>query len=135
MNRSIVITESDSKKLQVLIDASRLHGRDQSQLDELEEELNRATVVRSGAVPASVVTMNSRIRVTDLNTGSQSVYQIVFPRDADLAKGRISVLAPVGTALLGSSVGDEIEWRVPGGIRRLRIDAVEYQPEMHKLAV
>jgi regulator of nucleoside diphosphate kinase len=73
--------------------------------------------------------MNSRVRVEDLDSGHLYAYQIVFPRDADLAKNRISVLAPIGTALLGYGAGTTVEWQVPSGMRRLRILGVEYQPE------
>ena len=72
--------------------------------------------------------MNSRVRVKDLNNGRETTYQIVFPGDADVARNRISVLAPIGTGLLGYSAGATLEWRVPSGIRRFRILAVEYQP-------
>ena len=136
MNRSIVITETDMKKLEALVSASRLSGKlDTRHLDELEEELNRARVTTSKNVPRDVVTMHSRVRVTDLDSGKELVYQIVFPREADISKGKISVLAPIGTALLGYAVGSEIEWTVPLGTRRFRIDAIEYQPEADRLAV
>jgi regulator of nucleoside diphosphate kinase len=69
------------------------------------------------------------VRVKDLANGREMTYQIVFPKDADLARNRISVLAPIGTALLGYGAGDIVEWQVPAGIRRLQILAVEYQPE------
>jgi regulator of nucleoside diphosphate kinase len=68
---------------------------------------------------------NAWIRVTDLGTGLTHDYQVVFPRDADLSRNKISVLAPIGTALLGYRTGSEIEWRVPGGVRRFRIDGVK----------
>jgi regulator of nucleoside diphosphate kinase len=136
MNRSIVITETDMKKLEALVNASRLSGKlDIRHLDELEEELNRAKVTTSKSVPRDVVTMHSRVRVTDLDSGKELVYQIVFPREADISKGKISVLAPIGTALLGYAVGSEIEWSVPSGTRRFRVDAIEYQPEADRVAV
>jgi regulator of nucleoside diphosphate kinase len=136
MNRSIVITESDMAKLQVLIDAAQSYGgRNREHLDELEEELGRAKVVKSKNIPKNTVTMNSRVRITDLDSSKEIVYQLVFPREADISKNKISVLAPIGTALLGYSVGDEIEWSVPGGSRHIRIDAVEYQPEAARVAV
>lgn len=125
----VVITERDMTRLQQLIDSARQQWRDQSLLDRLEGELTRAKVVSGKRVPADVVTMNSRVRVTDLDNGKESIYQIVFPRDANTSKNMISVLAPIGTALLGFRIGSEIEWETPGGIRRLRIDAIEYQPE------
>lgn len=127
--QTIVITERDMDRLQLLIDSARLQWRDQSLLDRLEGELIRAKVVSPKRIPADVVTMNSKVRVTDLDTGKESTYQVVFPRDANTSKNMISVLAPIGTALLGFSVGSEIEWDTPGGIRRLRIDAIDYQPE------
>ena len=136
MNRSIVITETDMKKLEALVNASRLSGKlDSQHLDELEEELNRAKVTTSESVPRDVVTMHSRVRVTDLESGKELVYQIVFPREADISQGKISVLAPIGTALLGYAVGSEIEWSVPSGTRRFRVDAIEYQPEADRLAI
>jgi regulator of nucleoside diphosphate kinase len=125
----VVITERDMTRLQRLIDSARQQWRDQSLLDRLEGELTRAKVVSGKRVPADVVTMNSRVRVTDLDNGKESIYQIVFPRDANTSKNMISVLAPIGTALLGFRIGSKIEWETPGGIRRLRIDAIEYQPE------
>ena len=85
--------------------------------------------VEPEAVPADVVTLSSTVRVTDLESGAAMDYTIVMPGEANYDAGRISVLAPLGTALLGYRVGDEIEWDVPRGIRRLRIDAVLFQPE------
>ncbi len=73
--------------------------------------------------------MNSRVRLSDISKAEKLVYTLVFPRDADSATGRISVLAPVGTAILGCRVGDIIEWQVPAGTRRLKIEEVLYQPE------
>ncbi len=126
----IVITEGDYARLQRLIESSRrFRQRDAQHLADLEQELERAIVVRSGEVPHDVVTMNSRVRVRDLNSGHEHTYQIVFPRDADVARNRISVLAPIGTALLGYGAGTTVEWHVPSGLRRFRILDVEYQPE------
>ncbi len=128
--KNIVITESDYARLQRLIESSRrFKPRDVQHLDALEQELERATIARAEEVPDDVVTMNSRVRVEDLDSGHVYAYQIVFPKDADLAKNRISVLAPIGTALLGYGVGTTVEWQVPSGMRRLRILEVEYQPE------
>ena len=73
--------------------------------------------------------MNSKVRVTDLDTGESRVYTLVFPHDADYKEGRISILAPLGTALLGFQAGDVVEWRMPAGTRKLRIDEILYQPE------
>ena len=94
-----------------------------------EEELDRARIVSAGSVPADVVTMNSRVRMTDLDTGKEMTYTLVFPREADFSQGKISVLAPIGTAILGYRAGDVIEWRVPGGRRKLRVEEILHQPE------
>jgi regulator of nucleoside diphosphate kinase len=128
--KNIVITEADYGRLQRLIESSRdFRHRDAEHLEALEQELERATIAKATDVPPDVVTMNSRVRVKDLNNGREFVYQIVFPKDADVAKNRISVLAPIGTALLGYRAATTVEWQVPSGIRRLRIVDVEHQPE------
>ncbi len=98
--------------------------------DELQTELDRAIVVSSEAVPADVVTMNSRVHYVDETTGERRLVKIVYPAEADAAEGKVSVLAPVGAALLGLSIGQAIEWDFPDGIRRrLRVEDVSYQPE------
>jgi regulator of nucleoside diphosphate kinase len=132
---NIVVTESDYVRLLSLVRSfRRLHQYDTERLDELENELNRATILNLDEVPADVVTMNSRVRIKDLSSGREFTYQIVFPKDADISENRISVLAPIGTALLGYRTGASVEWRVPSGVRRLRIMDVEYQPEAARMA-
>jgi len=131
----LVITETDFERLQWLIESwKQLSPRDAERLDDLENELRRATVVKSDEVPPDVVTMNSRVRIQDLSRGGEHTYQIVFPEDADLDENRISVLAPIGTALIGYRTGTTVEWRVPSGTRRFRILDVEYQPEAVRTA-
>ena len=127
---NIVISETDMEKLGWLLDSVRNSAsKDQTHLAMLEEELDRARIVSLGRVPADVVTMNSRVRVTDLDTSKEMTYTLVFPRDADVSQGKISVLAPIGTAILGYRVGDVIEWNVPGGKRTLRVEEILHQPE------
>jgi regulator of nucleoside diphosphate kinase len=124
------MTEPDYVRLQRLVESSRLsRQRDAKHLDDLEQELDRAAVMKADEIPSDVVTMNSRVKVKDLNSGRVTTYQIVFPAEADIAKNRISVLAPIGTGLLGYSAGTTIQWQVPSGMRRFRILEVEYQPE------
>lgn len=133
--KDIVITEPDYDRLRNLLESAKpLQQRDTEHLDALRDELDRATVVKCGEITKDVVTMNSRVRVRDLNDGREFVYQIVFPGHADVAKNRISVLAPIGTGLLGYRAGTTLEWRVPSGIRRFRILAVEGQPETARAA-
>jgi len=73
--------------------------------------------------------MNSKVRLKDLDSGEEVIYSLVFPNDANVAENKISVLAPVGTALIGYRVGDPIEWKVPRGLKRLKIEEILYQPE------
>jgi regulator of nucleoside diphosphate kinase len=135
MKRSKLVITSDFLRLSALIDsAKRFLYRGRGNLDALEEQLSRAEIVSPDEVPANVVVMNSRVRVTDLDTGTQTVYTLSFPRDADIAYDRISVLAPIGTALLGYRAGAVIEAEIPRGKRRLRIDEVISPPRRQPAA-
>lgn len=121
----IVVTESDARRLRGLLGAHREASlRDQEHLHELKSELERALVVDAAELPAGAITMHSRVQVLDLASGERKEYLLVFPSDADVAARRISVLAPLGTALLGHREGDELEWEMPGGLRRLRVERV-----------
>ena len=96
----------------------------------LVSELERADVVESRDIPPDVVTMNSRVAFEDVANGKLTEVTIVFPQDADVQAGKVSVLAPVGTALLGLTEGDSIVWPFPDGSSRcLRVVAVTFQPE------
>lgn len=128
--RTIVITEPDKKRLTELLDEARRTGnRGAGYLKDLQVELDRARVVLPTEVPPDVITMNSTASLRDLDTGDELTYTLVFPQDTDTAQGRISVLAPIGTAMLGYAVGDTFVWRVPDGQRRFRVERVLYQPE------
>jgi len=129
-HRKIYITESDMKRLRDLLEAAAgTLRRDSDNLRRLEEELDRAEIVRQEDLPSDAVTMNSRVLVEDIDCAVRTAYELVYPRNADISRGKISVLAPIGTALLGYREGDSIEWEVPAGKRRLKILRVEYQPE------
>jgi regulator of nucleoside diphosphate kinase len=132
---NIFVTDQDMEKLRQLLEPARESlSRDQEHLETLEQELDRARILSPSNIPEDVITMNSKARVRDLDTGKDATYTLVFPRNADIASGRISVLAPIGTAILGYRVGDVIEWRVPGGRRTLRVEEVLYQPEAAEAA-
>jgi regulator of nucleoside diphosphate kinase len=73
--------------------------------------------------------MNSTVRLRDLDSGEVETYTLVYPNEADAEENRISVLAPIGTAIIGYRVGDVIKWPVPGGFVRLRVEEILYQPE------
>lgn len=128
--KNIYVTENDVKRLQTLLEVakqSQYYGSDE--LQKLGAELNRAIVVASKDVPRDVITMNSKVRLLDLETKEEMTYTLVFPDEADFAEGKISVLAPIGTAMLGYRAGDTFSWQVPAGIRRIKILAILYQPE------
>ncbi|HWR16534.1 MAG TPA: nucleoside diphosphate kinase regulator [Terriglobales bacterium] len=123
--RTIYMTAYDLQRLQPLIESARRYGHaDVEALDLLQAEVDRAILCDPNDMPADVVTINAKVRVTDLETGKQLEFTIVFPRQADYEQKMISVLAPIGTALLGYRPGVEVEWPTPGGMRRFRIDEV-----------
>lgn len=124
--RVIYITEKDKRRLRPLIEVAR-HSRDD--LRGLQSEMEHACVVTPTDVPPDVITMNSKVRLRDLETDEEMTYELVFPNNADIERGKISVIAPVGTAMLGHRVGDEFEWTVPAGSVRFRVEEVLYQPE------
>lgn len=129
-DKPIYITAYDLQRLQKLItDATPAQLQKSPYLRQLQAELDRAQIVNPHEVPGDVITMNSTICLVDLDTNEEETYSLVFPEDADIEAGKISILAPVGTALLGYRVGDLIEWPVPAGIRRLQIKQIVYQPE------
>jgi regulator of nucleoside diphosphate kinase len=125
-NRNIIISSADRDRLLPLIGSARLDRRVPAQsLDLLEGELARASIVEPADLPRDVVAMNSTVWFRDLDSEEIERYTLVFPRDADVIRDRISVLAPIGTALLGYRQRDIVEWRVPQGCRRLEITKVE----------
>jgi len=128
---NIYITKIDQERLTKLIEITRERdtGVNLEYLKRLEEELDRAEVVVPSDVPPDVITMRSKVRLKDLSTGEEMVYSLVFPTEAKFDEGRISILAPIGTAMLGYRRGDVIEWEVPSGLRRLKVEEVLYQPE------
>jgi regulator of nucleoside diphosphate kinase len=128
---TIYITEVDLARLRKLIEAARDTGIDANTpyLNKLEDELDRANIVDPKEIPMDAITMRSKVRLKDLERSKEMIYSLVFPNEADVDEGRISVLAPVGTAMIGYRVGDIIEWEVPSGLRRLKVEEVLYQPE------
>lgn len=128
--RTLIISAEDRARLEALIETARLdpHVREEY-LIALEGELNRASVVPADEVPADVITMSSVVQLRDLDADEIEEVELVFPADADVERNRVSVLAPIGTAILGYRLGDVIEWPVPAGLRRLRVEEVLYQPE------
>ena len=91
--------------------------------------MRRAVIVDPKKIPSDVITMNSRAELRDLDTEETVVFTLVFPWEADVDLGKISILAPIGSGMLGYRVGDEFEWKVPEGVRRMKVMKVYYQPE------
>jgi regulator of nucleoside diphosphate kinase len=131
MTRSIISTD-DFRRLKVMLRTARMSGRRGAYVNALERELRRADLVEPVAVPADVVTMNSRLRVREAGPagrGRRHVLTIVYPHHRGRDPGDLSALAPLGTALLGRHVGDHVRCRATGRPRVLAIEAILYQPE------
>ena len=125
--RAIYLTSQDRDRLKAL--AQRTEDKDRGDLAGLMYELSRAVIVPAAEIPGDVITMNSRVRLMDLQDGSVLEYTVVYPGEANFSEGKISIVAPIGAAMIGYKVGDEIEWEVPAGRRHFRVEAVLYQPE------
>ena len=124
MSQHIYIGATDARRLRALVE-QHVHGRDAATAERLAEELDRATILDDGHVPSNVVAVGSRVRFEDEQSGKIREVVLVYPADADASAGRVSVLAPVGAALLGLRVGDRIAWPLPAGrTARIRICAV-----------
>lgn len=114
----IIVATEDRARLQLLIEQQMDNTR---VAEQLESELERARVLPWQEVPADVVVMNGELEYEEVASGQRRSVRLVYPADADSSAGKISVLAPLGCALLGLRVGQEIDWRMPGGLRRLRL--------------
>ena len=95
----------------------------------LEAELSNAVLLDPGKIPPDLITMNTKVSFRDLTDSEDFVYTIVYPEEADIEKGKISVFAPIGTALLGYKEGEEVVWQVPAGLKSFRVEKILYQPE------
>jgi regulator of nucleoside diphosphate kinase len=134
--KQIHVTDSDLQRLKTLLRSNWVDRKeDRGDLSRLEHEIDRASVVKATEVPKDVVTMNSRVKLRDLDSGDAVDFSLVFPTfpfaagSNHLAPMTVSVLAPIGTAVLGYRVGDTIEWEVPAGVRRLKVEDLPFQPE------
>jgi regulator of nucleoside diphosphate kinase len=129
IERDPVITEADHDRLSHLV----VRQQQQHRIT-LAAELGRGKVVPASDVPKDVVTMHSRVRVrrvgdSDGDGDGPETYTLVYPEEADFSAGKLSVLAPMGTALLGARAGQEVEFEAPAGTRRIKVLKVLYQPE------
>ncbi len=127
---NLIINKLDYARISKVINDAKLNRSISSVEEEkLVNELNSATIVEPDAVPSDVVTMNSIVRLSFLNNNKQVKLQIVYPYQANVKANKISILSPIATALIGYKVKDEIEWIVPAGLTKIRIDEILYQPE------
>ncbi len=133
--KKIIISVDDYGRLEDLFHSAFAEGfSDKPYLRDLRNELDIAQIVDAQAVPNNVVTMNSTVRLRDMKTNEIETYTLVYPEDANIARGRLSILAPIGTAILGYRVGDIVRWKVPSGFSRWRVEELVYQPEREQFA-
>lgn len=124
MNQTpIYLSRPDHAKLTLLLTAATA-GRPSATLHKLREELERAVVLDPAALPAELVTLDSAVTFEDLATGEVETYTISLPERANPDARRLSVLAPIGLALIGCRAGDIVNWQTPGGNRQLKVKAV-----------
>ena len=125
----IYVTSQDKQRLEdLLVEVEASDPRTHGDLKGLMEELRRAVVVDRRNVPCDVITMNSRAEMRDPESGETVAFTLVFPSESNIDEERISVLAPIGAGMLGYRVGNEFEWNVPDGLRRMKVTKIHYQP-------
>lgn len=126
MDKQIYITKNDNERLMELLKEKRPHDT----YDEaLLHELKRGIIVDSKKIPADVITMNSQVKFTEIESNSSFTYWLVFPQDADISKNKISVLSPIGCGLLGYKVNDIIPVKTPAGEKMVKVEKIIHQPE------
>lgn len=127
---TIYITSKDKEKLwEVIQTAKHTNYRGSPYLKMLTDEIAKAQVVDPQEVPPNVITLNSMVKLIDKETNDEMIYTLVFPEEANVSEGKISVLAPIGTAMLGYKEGDTFEWDTPGGKRSIYVKKILFQPE------
>ncbi len=126
----LILNRLDYSRIQKCInDAKQFKSINATEAESLKKELNSAKIVEPQEIPANVVTMNSIVKISFLNSDKQIEFRIVYPDQANLKENKISIFSPIATALIGYKVADEIEWIVPAGLTKIRIDEIIYQPE------
>jgi len=128
--KMIYITEYDMTRLEeVLAIAAKNAKRDFKHLEGLTKELMKAEIVDSTEIPSNVITMNSKVLLDDLENNQRKEYILVFPKEADIEQNKVSVLSPLGTAMIGCRVGHILKVKTPTGERRMKVQKILYQPE------
>jgi regulator of nucleoside diphosphate kinase len=127
--QQIILTEVNYDRLTHLVESPRYREAHAPLTSALQGELGRGRVVPPTNVPKNVVTMHSRVRVQDLDEGDSETYTLVYPNEADIDSGKLSILAPLARALLGTRVGQVVNFDAPAGPKQLKVMSVLYQPE------
>jgi regulator of nucleoside diphosphate kinase len=128
--KTIFITRVDKTRLEKLLAEEILKSKNNfKHLEGLTKELMKAKVVESKDVPSDVITMNSKVRINDLEINELREYVLVFPKEANVALNKVSVLSPIGTAMIGCRVGHVFMIKTPTGERRIMVEQILYQPE------
>lgn len=121
----LLVTEKDYLRLKSLIE-----GKGPEEIENLEIELDRAQLLADNEVPSDLVTMNSIFRFENMSENKQMIMSIVYPQESNAQENKVSILAPLGSALLGLRVGQEINWQFPDGkTKKLKVLEILYQPE------
>lgn len=128
--KKIVLNKLDYLRIHKHIREAKLRKTIEArEAEKLVSELENATLLEPQQIPADVVTMNSVVKISFVGDTAQQEFRIVYPEEADIKARKVSIFSPVATALIGFRVGDLIEWMVPGGMKKIRIDGISYQPE------
>ncbi|WP_373708517.1 nucleoside diphosphate kinase regulator [Kaistella sp.] len=126
----VIITKQDFNKIhRSITDAKAKNSIKPEEAEKLLAELKSAKIVEQDQVDGDVVTMNSIVKIHFQNNKTTMEFQLVYPADANIKERKISIFSSVASALIGYSVGDEIDWLIPSGMTKIVIDEVIYQPE------
>jgi len=127
---NIIVNKLDYLRIQKRINEARQKKTiETSEAERLLNELNTAVLMEPQEIPDDVVTMNSVVSISFSESGRNQEFKIVYPDEANFKEKKVSIFSPIATALLGFRVGDLIEWMLPGGLTKIRIDRIIYQPE------
>jgi regulator of nucleoside diphosphate kinase len=133
LNRNIFVSTLDHNRLHdLVITAKQFASANTELLDSLESELTRAKIVAPEEIPPYVVTMNTCVHLTDIESGEDIKLTLVYPSDAKRDKGNLSILTDLGVSIIGFSVGDTVPCKSPNGIRQVKINSIDFQPEATK---
>ena len=128
--KKVTLTKNDYTRIyKAITDAKNSKTINSNEAEKLLSELSKAEIVTSEKIDKDVVTMNSEVKLFFENTQKEQSFKIVYPQDANLKENKISIFSPIATALIGYKIGDEIEWIVPGGMTKIKIVELIYQPE------